>query len=166
MNTQINQQTAEHVNNMDGVLESFLGWLEEHHQQEASDVGESKGFLSMGIKNEYAQQLEEFLKNPIDHLYTTKNGIDETLMKTINTMVSAFIKSKSEIVSSVLLCSTKSCNLYYCISLKEDTLENRIEISDFLDFYDDYNLSSSYKVYFQFVAEKFLPTIKFEQKIV
>ena len=151
---------------MDSVLHSFLGWLAERFKESAKDAGDSQSLLGIGLKTQFAQEWETFLHNPVDSMYQAKQSIDVSLQKVINVMVSTFLKSKANLISKVLWAQTGNNTMYYCISLKEDTLENRIAINDFFDFYDDYALSSNYPVYFQFVPEKYISQIKYQQEIV
>ena len=165
---------AEHKNysveGMDSVLHDFLGWLGNIHQSSVIEAGESQSFLNMGIKTQFAQKVEEFLKNPIDTIYKNRQIIDTSLRNMINEMVSVYLvsknNSKNNFISKVVLIPSEGNVLYYCISLKEDVLNNRIEINDFYDFYDFYSLSSTYPVYFQFVSDNLMPQIKYEREVI
>lgn len=151
---------------MDGVLHSFLGWLEQQYNEKAQNAYTSKSLLGLGLKTQFASEWETFLSNPIDSMYATRKAIDTSLVNVINMMVATYLKSRIDLIAKAVWAETKNNTLHYCIFLKEDSLENRIIVNDFFDFYDEYALSETYPVYFQFISEKHFPIIKYKQEIV
>jgi hypothetical protein len=143
----------------DTLIHQFLGWL---HRT----AGNSKAMLELGAKDNFAQELGLILNNPIDTMYNTKQSIDKTLIGCVNGLVTAYLKSKTDVVHKAVLVDGNINTLYYLISLKEDSLENRIVVNEFFEFYDDNSFSIHYPVYFQYVADKYMTSIKFKQEIV
>jgi hypothetical protein len=151
---------------MDALLHSFMGFLQEQYQQSANNAGDSKGMLNMGMKDQFAQEWEGFINNPIGTIYEMRKGMDESLRQFINMLVSTYLKrTKRDLISSVLLAASDNNALYYCISLKEDSLSNRISINEFFDFYEENDMSTNFPVYFHFIPEASMPNIKYLQKI-
>lgn len=155
-----------YVKEMDVMLHSFLGWLKGRFHKNADEAGDSQSLLGMGLKDQFAQQWETFINNPIDAMYQTRKSIDLTLHGFINAMVEAYFNKKSQLIANVYWANSGDNALNYCIILKEDTLENRIDVNDFFDFYDEYSLSENYPVYFHFVPKKYVDNIKYHKQIV
>jgi hypothetical protein len=153
-------------NDMDTILHDFLGWLKNRFEKSVSHAEDSQSLLGIGVKDQFAQEWEGFLKNPIELMYATKQSIDNTLHNFINTMVSAYLKKKLDIVAKAFWADAKGNALYYCITLTEDTLENRIDLNEFFEFYDEHRMSDNYPVYFHFIPEKYIPNIKYRKQIV
>lgn len=161
-----NAITGQSVNETDRVLHGFLEFLQDKFNKSAENAGDSKSLLELGLKTEYAQGLETFLNNPMEALYNARKSFDGSLQNFVNAMVSTYLKSKKESVSHAVWAENANCNLYYCISLKEDTLDNRININEFFEFYDEYSLSRDYPVYFHFIPNQYIGNIKYKKEIV
>ena len=77
-------------------------------------------------------------------------------MKTINTaavkcMAKTFFINNKSLIEKVLISYNTLNNLHYSIVLKDDNIDNRNAIFEFLNKYDLLDVSNEYPVYFQFV---------------
>lgn len=131
-----------------------------------SHASNSKELLHMGIKNNFTQDIENFFTDPISNMFGTKQHLDKTLKSFINKMVSTYLNSKKDLISKVYRADTGNGNLFYCISLKDDSLDNRININDFFDFYSNFELYTDYPVFFQFVPDVYMDKVIPTEKII
>jgi hypothetical protein len=69
----------------------------------------------------------------------------------IKRMVRTFFVNNKSLIAKVLISYNTLNNLHYSIVLKDDNIENRSTIFEFLNRYDLLDLSNKYPVYFQFI---------------
>jgi hypothetical protein len=69
----------------------------------------------------------------------------------IKGMVRTFFVNNKSLIAKVLISYNTLNNLHYSIVLKDDNIENRNTIFEFLNKYDLLDVSNKYPVYFQFI---------------
>lgn len=148
-------------------LKAILFLLQTHLEQFSATVDQSYDlFTAIGEKTEFAKAIEKMIDNPLENLTGVSNDIDMQLKSILNSIVKKFLQQKISIVDKVLKSEVSKNNLYYSIVLKEDNLENRMEIIDFLSSYDTLNVAAKYPVYFQFIPASLVGKIKCQEEVL
>jgi hypothetical protein len=69
----------------------------------------------------------------------------------VKSMAKNFFNCNKPLIEKVLLSNTSLNHLHYSIVLKDDNIDNRNTIFDFLNRYDLLDMGNKYPVYFQFI---------------
>ena len=123
-------------------------------------------FTKIGEKTELVQSIEKMIDNPLGNLSQLSERISYQIKFIIDKTVKAFFVQKKELISKVVINSTVLNNLHYSIVLKEDNMENRLAVFDFLSFYDALEISSNYPISFQFVPVALIGKIKGSEEYI
>jgi hypothetical protein len=131
-------------------LEEFVGEVDKGYQL----------FTQVGEKTELVQSIEKLLDNPMGNLSDLSDKIDGHIRFIVDKTVRGFFHKKKELIELVLISTTPSNQLHYSIVLKDDNMTNRLQIFDFLNFYDSISISTKYPIYFQFVPIELVDKIR------
>lgn len=146
-------------------LGNILSLLQSALEGFTEDVTVSNQFLPMGIMTDLSQQIQNVMDNPLQSIVNTATQIDLQIKEMLNKSVVSFLKSKNDKIISVLRSETTHGDLFYSIVLKEDNINNREEMFDFLDQYDLLNISTKYPILFQFMPIELVDKINVKQEI-
>lgn len=69
----------------------------------------------------------------------------------IKSMAKNFFDRNQSLIEKILISNTSLNHLHYSIILKDDNIENRNAIFEFLNRYDLLDINNKYPVYFQFI---------------
>ena len=120
----------------------------------------------MGIMTNLSTQIQIAMDNPLQNIVSSAAQIDLQIKEILNKSVVNFLKSKNDKVYRALRSETAYGDLFYSIVLKEDNIENRQEMFDFLDKYDLLNISTKYPILFQFTPVDLVDKINAKEEIV
>lgn len=164
-------QTATHINTATEdtrtkELSAILYLLQSNLEHFIDEV--DKGyqlFTQIGEKTELVQSIEKMVDNPLGNLSKISDKIDVQIRFIIDKFVKGFLEKKKELINKILISDTSLSQLHYSIVLRNDNMENRLAIFDFLSFYYALDVSSKYPVYFQFVPIELSDKIKHKEEV-
>ena len=146
-------------------LGSILSLLQSALESILDDVNVSGDLLPLGIMTPLSEQLQTALENPLQSVVNSANQIDLQIKQMLNNSVVIFLKSKTDKIVRVAKSETAFGDLYYSIVLKEDSIDNREEMFDFLEKYDLLNISTRYPILFQFTPIELIDKINAKEEI-
>ncbi len=146
-------------------LGSILNLLQSVLQRITEDIEVSSAMLPMGVMTELSTQLQDAIDNPLQNVIDTANNIDAQIKGMLHRSVVTFFRSKGDMIVEVLRSDTAFGDLYYSIVLKDDTIESRQEIFDFLERYDLLNIATKYPILFQFTPAELVDKVNVKEHI-
>lgn len=146
-------------------LKAILYLLQTNLEGFKDEVDRSYELLKIGEKTDLTKKLEKTLNNPLGHLGEISMNIDEQVKNIIDTFAKSFFKQNQKLISSVYRSKTSLNELHYSIVLKEDNIDNRTQVFEFLNKFDLFDLSSKYPVFFQFVPVELVNNINYAEEL-
>ncbi len=121
-----------------------------------------------GEKTALVQSEENNINNSISKLSDMSVKLDGQIKNIIDKYVSSFFNKNGILIETAIRSKSTLNNLHYSIVLKEDNMQNRLAIFDFLSDYDafDMDISSRYPVYFQFIPRELVEKINVIEEVV
>lgn len=132
-------------------LKHILYLLQSHLEEFKDEVDRSYALLQIGEKTAFTKDIEKRLSDPLGDFSNISDKIDQEVKGIIKSMAKNFFNKNQSLVERVLISNTSLNQLHYSIVLKEDSIDNRTKIFEFLDKYDLLDMANKYPVYFQFV---------------
>lgn len=147
-------------------LKAILYLLQTNLEGFKDEVDRSYDLLvKIGEKTDFTKSIEKMLNDPLGNLGDISSNIDEQVKTIINTIAKGFFKENQSLISSVYRSNTSLNELHYSIVLKDDNIENRNKIFEFLDKLDLLDISTKYPIYFQFVPAELVSKINYIEEI-
>lgn len=132
-------------------LKHILYLLQSNLEEFKEEVDRSYALLQIGEKKEFTRSIEKMLSDPLGDFSEISDKIDQEVKGIIKSMVKNFFDRNKLLIEKVLISNTSLNHLHYSIILKEDNIENRNTIFEFLNRYDLLDITNKYPVYFQFI---------------
>lgn len=148
-----------------GEVQAMLNWLRTYAKERQNEAALSSKVLEAGATTNLTRSIEEMLSDPVGSLYKISNAVDTPMKELVNTLVQIFFKINKALLSSAYRSKTPLNKFHYSIVLKEDNMENRNKIFDFLDMYDLLGFSNKYPVYFQFVPAELASKVNYSEEL-
>jgi len=146
-------------------LKALLYLLQSNLEELKDEVDMSYELLKVGEKTELLKKLEEKINNPIEDLLQFSNTIDAQVRQILHKIIQGLFKKNSNIIDKVHKTRSSINDLHYSIVLREDTMENRNVLFDFLNKFDFDNLNQKHNIYFQFIPAHLIDKIKFSEEL-
>ncbi|HLW39316.1 MAG TPA: hypothetical protein VKX31_02920 [Brumimicrobium sp.] len=146
-------------------LKALLYLLQSNLEELKDEVDMSYELLKVGEKTELLKKLEEKINNPIEDLLQFSNTIDAQVRQILHKIIQGLFKKNSNIIDKVYKTRSSINDLHYSIVLREDTMENRNVLFDFLNKFDFDNLNQKHNIYFQFIPAHLIDKIKFSEEL-
>lgn len=146
-------------------LKALLYLLQSNLEELKDEVDMSYELLKVGEKTELLKKLEEKINNPIEDLLQFSNTIDAQVRQILHKIIQGLFKKNSDIIDKVYKTRSSINDLHYSIVLREDTMENRNVLFDFLNKFDFDNLNQKHNIYFQFIPAHLIDKIKFSEEL-
>ena len=132
-------------------LKHILYLLQSNLEEFKEEVDRSYALLQIGEKTEFTKSIEKRLSDPLGDFSNISDKIDQEVKGIIKSMAKNFFSRNKSLVEKVLLSNTSLNHLHYSIVLKDDNIDNRNIIFEFLNRYDLLDMGNKYPVYFQFI---------------
>jgi hypothetical protein len=132
-------------------LKHILYLLQSNLEEFKEEVDRSCALLQIGEKTEFARSIEKRLSDPLGEFSDISDKIDQEVKGIIKSMVKNFFNRNNALLDKVFVSKTSLNHLHYSIILKEDNIDNRNAIFEFLNRYDLLDMANKYPVYFQFI---------------
>ena len=132
-------------------IQSILFLLQESLERFKDEADRSYELIKVGTKTPLAKQIEGYVKDPLKSVLKSSATIDHQVRGLISRLVEQFFISQKEIIQCVFFTKNTNNDLFYSISLKNDTIENRNSIFTFFELYNKLEIYSRYPIFFQFV---------------
>lgn len=146
-------------------LHKFFYLLQDDLEKFKVEVEKSYELFKVGEKTAFTEALEDYAKNPTKGFFADANKINSVAQSIINGWVTIHLKKSSKLLSKALhYQKSADGGLYYYVSLKKDTSENRRKILEFFDRYDVTGISFRYPVYIQFIPVDLIDKIDVKLK--
>lgn len=153
MKKQIEHKTQEQIdkaNAIDYIYDLIKEVMIEAHQK----VDGSQKLYKLGSEDELADIVKKMLGSPLDLITTT---FDKQLIffhQVMQQIVSEFLSKHKNKIAKTYIVNEDHEKLHYAIILNKDNYKERAEFYKFLQKYDDYGISNSFPIVFQFVSPK------------
>ena len=148
-----------------GDLKAILYLLQSNLEGFKDEVDRSYSLLQIGEKTSLTQSIEKLLNNPIEGVFEMSSKIDDQVKYIVDKFVKAYLIENVQIVQSAYRSRTTYNDLHYSIVLKNDDMESRMKVFEFLDKYDSLEIADKYPVYFQFVPIELVGKINYNEEI-
>ena len=132
-------------------LKHILYLLQSNLEEFKDEVDRSYALLQIGEKTEFTKSLEKWLSDPLGDFSNISDKIDQEVKGILKSMAKNFFNHNKSLVEKVLISYTSLNHLHFSIVLKEDNIDNRNAIFEFLNRYDLLDMANKYPVYFQFI---------------
>ena len=132
-------------------LKHILYLLQSNLEEFKDEVDRSCALLQIGEKTEFTRSIEKMLSDPLGDFSNISEKIDHEVKGIIKSMAKNFFNGNRALIEKVLISNTSLNHLHYSIILKEDNIDNRNAIFEFLNRYDLLDMTNKYPVYFQFI---------------
>ncbi len=148
-----------------GNLKAILFLLQSNLEEFKDEVDKSYSLLQIGEKTPLSQRIEKMLNDPIEGLFHMSGQIVDQIKQILDKLVKGFLHHNMDLIKAVYRSKTSMNDLHYSIVLKEDNMDNRDNLFEFLNWLDSSDISAKYPVYFQFVPVEFSDRINFVEEI-
>lgn len=146
-------------------LYKFFYLLQDDLEKFKVEVEKSYELFKVGEKTPFTEALEDYAKNPTKSFFSNANEITKVAQSMINGWVTIHLKKNLDILSKAMHYQKNADGgLYYYVSLKKDSSENRRKILEFFDRYDVTGLSFRYPVFIQFLPKELVGKINVDLK--
>ena len=146
-------------------LHKFFYLLHDDLEKFKNEVEKSYELFKVGEKTAFTEAIEDYLKNPTKGFFADANEVTKVAQSIINGWVTIHLKKNSDILAkAVHYQKSADGGLYYYVSLKKDSSENRRKIFEFFDRYDVTGLSFRYPVFIQFIPKDLIGKINVDLK--
>ena len=143
-----------------GQLKAILYLLQENVEKYKDEIDGSYELLKTGEMTDLTKKIDETLSNPLKMLSDVSDDLDQKVKQFVDLFVRVFLRKNKAYINSAFRSKTSFNDLHYSIVLKEDNMDNRNKIFEFLDMYDLMDISKKYPVYFQFVPHELIGKIQ------
>lgn len=142
-----------------GLLQSFL-------EETIEQVDRSYALHKIGEQTELTRLIEAKLNDPLGSMMEMSERVDSQLRTVIDSIVRAFLRQKRELLASAFVDPVTSSNaLHYIIALDDDSDENRNQIFDFFERYDEVPFAEKFPVLFQFIPKDLIAEMSSAQRV-
>jgi len=137
--------TSDYSKKTDQYIADLLSYVD-------ADISASKDCLKAGVDTKTSAYLRKFLTDPINAFLENHEKNKENILGSVYKIMELFLKKNKQLVSKAYY-NPKNATTYY-ISLKEDTHQNREFFFEFLEIFDELNISNSFEILISFIPQE------------
>ncbi len=146
-------------------LYKFFYLLQDDLEKFKVEVEKSYELFKIGEKTPFTEALEDYAKNPAQGFFKNATEVNKVALSIINGWVTIHFKKNSDVLAKALhFQKSADGGLYYYVTLKKDSSDNRRKILEFFDRYDVTGFSFRYPVFIQFVPKELVGKISVDLK--
>lgn len=148
-----------------GELKAILFLLQTNVEKYWEEIDSSYELLKVGQMTDLTKKIDETLSNPLSILTEASNDLDFQVKRIVDFYVKKFFSQNKGYLTTAFRSLTPQNELHYSLVLKEDNIENRNKIFEFLEHYDLMDIANKYPVYFQFVPIEFIGKLRLAEEL-
>ncbi len=147
-------------------LKGMLYQIELASEAMNAEAIKSYKLLEVDEKTDMVRYLETLVNNPLGVLAKRKDSLDGQGVDILDTIVKIWFNELKDKAQTVFRTDTCKQDLHYCIVLKEDNSENRMEFLNILDWIANGELGERFYLNFRFVSKESATQIPRRETII
>ena len=136
--------TLNHSDKTDQYIADLLSYVD-------NDVATSRDCLKSGIDTKTSAYFRKFLTDPINAYLENHKNNRENILNSVYLIMDFFLKKNSQLIDKAYY--NPSNKTTYYISLKEDNHQTREYFFEFLEIFDELNISNSFEILINFLPK-------------
>ena len=136
--------TFNHSDKTDQYIADLLSYVDH-------DVATSQDCLKSGIDTKTSAYFRKFLTDPINAYLENHKNNRENILNSVHLIMDFFLKKNSQLIDKAYYNPANKTTYY--ISLKEDNHQTREYFFEFLEIFDELNISNSFEILINFLPK-------------
>lgn len=139
------------ISKIDKDIKLILDLLDNRIDDLKGEVALSSTLLDEGIRTKLSSHIQHTIENPLSSLVEAKTHLQNTIQSISNEIIQKLLSTKVDLIEKAFRSNADRDGLQYAIVLKEDSEENRQEIFNLLNYYENTELGSHVEADIQFI---------------
>jgi hypothetical protein len=147
-------------------LKAILYLLQTNLEKLKDEVDRSYDLYAVGELTKLTKDIQRMMNDPLKTVIQASYDVDNQVKQLLDRIAVSYFKHRKGVIGSVYKTTNAHNNLHYSIILKEDTMENRMALMTFFDWYYCLGIEDRYPILFQFIPEGLISKINTKEKIL
>lgn len=152
------EEQIAHKDTSSKMLQGLLMALESVFTELSGKASDSLKLIDLGKKDEFAKDLEESIRNPLQSMDNAYNALRKSISAGKEVLITKFIKTKTHLINKAAIVNEQNATHVFIV-LKNDNEENRDVFYSFIEKYESYEILNDFPIIMHFINKELMKSI-------